>query len=55
MLERLGIIPTTKPELTRASALLKNGSSVGGRVMSEASVARREGVTPPKAPAKSKR
>jgi hypothetical protein len=45
MAKKETIAPPTKPELKNASALLRSGSSAGGRVMADKSVAVREGVT----------
>lgn len=42
------IKPPTKKELTDASQELKAGHSSGGRVLADASVAKRQGVKPPK-------
>ncbi len=44
------IKPPAKKETKAASPLLKKGNSAGGRVMFDASVAKRQGVTskPPK-------
>jgi hypothetical protein len=38
------IKPPTKKELTKASKALREGNTLGGRVMAEESVAVREGV-----------
>jgi hypothetical protein len=42
------ITPPTKRETSAASRDLRRGDSSGGRTMADASVARRQGVTPKK-------
>jgi hypothetical protein len=42
------IIPPSKKTDTQASALLRKGSGPGGRVLSDASVAKKQGVKRPK-------
>jgi len=44
------IKPPTKKELASASKLLRHGSSAGGRVLADESVAKRQGVRPRKKP-----
>ena len=45
MAKRETIIPPNKKELTAASKLLKRGNPAGARVMTDKSVAVREGVS----------
>jgi len=48
MAKKETIKPPTKAELSKASKALRDGKSLGGRVMAEKSVAVREGVGKPK-------
>jgi len=41
------IIPPSRKDLSQASRLLKKGSGAGGRVLADASVAKREGAKRP--------
>ena len=52
MAKKETIVPPTKRETSQASNLLRQGSSVGGRVMADRSVAVRQGAARPSAPKK---
>lgn len=52
MAKKETIIPPKKPATSEGSKLLKAGSSAGGRVMADKSVAVREGVAKGKPPKK---